>query len=264
MKAIVLAGLLLVAVAGGAWLLVNDLPAPAAPDRPDGQVPPFVAADSSRNGNDGIIEGDAVMGLPGRHGTSYTFVNHGSWIQVPSVPEIDPGIRDFLVSVWVQFDEFPDPGQTYDVVRKGLAYTAPGEFKLEVLSGSRVRCTADDASGTVVLTSIAGIPDDGAWHRVGCARTGSFWSVLIDHTIRTRSVALGTVSNTVPLAIGSKYGLEDRPPARVDDVKLFIGQPSADSLATEPDVPAAIRALEHESPAGWWRLDEAAPSATGH
>lgn len=263
MKALFVAGLLSVVVPGGAWLLMNELPAPDDPDRPDDQIPPFIAADSSGNGNDGIIEGDAVMGLPGRFGTSYTFVNDGSWIQVPSVPEIDPGIRDFLVSVWVQFDEFPDPGETYDVVRKGVAYTAPGEFKLEVLPGGRVRCTATGSSGTAALTSIPAIPDDEDWHQIGCARTGAFWSVLIDDTSQTRSVTLGAVSNTVPLAIGSKYGLEDRPPCRVDEVKLFIDQPSDDPLPTEPDVPAAILALEQEDPAGWWSLDESAPSATG-
>ena len=259
MKAI-LAGVLPVLVAGGAWLLVNELPAPGAPDRPAGVVPPFVAADSSGNGNDGIIEGAAVTGLPGRYGTSYTFVQRGSWIQVPSVPEINPGNRDFLVSAWVRFDEFPGPGETYDVVRKGIGYTSPGEFKLEVLPGGGVRCTANGTSGAEVpVASVAVIPDD-AWHRIGCARTGASWSVLIDDTLSTRAVALGEVANTVPLAIGSKYGLEDRPPGRVDNVKLVIA-PYDDPTSTETNVPEAIRTLERESPAGWWRLDEAAPSA---
>lgn len=261
MKALVLAGLLPIVVAGGAWLLINELPAPDAPDRPADQVPPFVAVDSSKHGNDGIIQGAPLVGLPGRYGTSYTFLDHGSWIAVPSVPEINPGIRDFLISAWVQFDEFPGPGETYDAVRKGIAYTAPGKFNLEVLPEGRVRCTAEGGGGTIsAVTSVAVIPDDG-WHQIGCARTGPFWSVLIDDSRQTQAAKLGTVYNTVPMAIGSKYGLEDRPLCRIDDVKLFIGPSSVDSISTEPGVPAAISALQEEKPAGWWRLDEAASSA---
>jgi hypothetical protein len=262
-KTAFLAGLLPVLVTGGAWFLVNELPAPGVPPRAAGQVPPFVAADSSRNDNDGIIQGDAVVGLPGRDGKAYSFVQRGSWIQVPSAPELNPGSQDFLVSVWVQFDEFPGPGETYDVVRKGVAYTVPGEFRIEVLPRGRVRCTAEETEKVATVTSIATIADDGSWHHIGCARTGAVWSVLIDDTLRTRVVALGAVANTVPLSIGAKYGLEDRPRSRVDDVKLFIAPPSDPATRTEPEVPAAISALEGESPAGWWRLDEAAPIAAG-
>jgi hypothetical protein len=263
-KAMVLGALLPIVAAGGAWLLVNEAPAPAAPDSPSARVPPFVAVDSSSNGNDGIIQGDALEGLPGKDGTSYSFVQPGSWIQVPSAPEINPGIRDFAVSVWVQLAEFPGPGETYDVVRKGVAYTAPGEFKLEVLSSGRVRCTAKDSAHRVAtVTSFAPIPEDGAWHRIGCARTGDAWSVVIDDAIRSQVVDLGAVANTVSLSIGGKYGLEDRIPSRVDDVKLFIGGPSAPTSDAAPPAPEAIRSLERGSPAGWWRLDEAATSAAG-
>ena len=263
MKAIVLACLLPLAVAGGAWLLVDQLPAPGAPDRPAAGVRPFVAVDSSEQGNDGIIQGEPAVGLSGRYGTSYSFLERGSWIEVPSVPELNPGERDFLVSVWVWFDEFPGPGETYDAVRKGIAYTAPGEFNLEVLPEGRVRCTAEGGGGTVsTVTSTAVIPEDG-WHQIGCARTGPFWSVLVDDSLQTRSATFGTISNTVPMSIGSKYGLEDRPLCRVDDVKLFVGPSSDDSISTELDVPVAISALEQGNPAGWWRLDEAASRAAG-
>jgi hypothetical protein len=263
-KTAILVGLLPLLVAGGAWALVNGLPAPGDPDRAAGRVPPFVAVDSSGNGNDGIIQGDTVVGLPGRYGTSYTFVRRGSWVQVPSAPDINPGTRDFLVTVWVEFDEFPGPGETYDLVRKGVSYTTPGEFKLEVLPGGLVRCTAKDESKKVVTaTSIAAIPDDETWHQIGCARTGEVWSVLVDDALRAHVVDLGAVANTVPLSIGAKYGLEDRPRGRVDDVKLFFGPRSDLTTPTEPDVLSAIDALEQGSPAGWWRLDEAATRAAG-
>ena len=264
MKAMVLACVLPLMVAAGAWVLVDELRESSVPDRPAGRVPPFVAADSSGNGNDGIIQGDTRVGLPGEDGTSYSFVHRGSWVQVASAPEISPGSQDFLVSAWVRFDEYPRLGETFDVVRKGVGVTKPGEFRMEVLPTGRVRCTAKDEDRNVAtVTSIAVVPDDGTWHQIGCARTRGVSSVLVDDTLRTRAAALGPVANTVPLSIGPKYGLEDRPRSRVDDVKLFIGPSSDPTTLTEPDVSVALGALEGERPAGWWRLDEAAPSAAG-
>ena len=150
----------------------------------------------------------------------------GSWIMVPSSPQLNAGTgSNFFVSVWLQVESNPDGDETYDIVRKGIAYTVPGEYKLELLGTGQVRCTAkDDASQ-------AGRGDQqasrsqvmGAGTSIGCARTGA---PLERPGRRARSattdVDLGAVSNSVALSIGSKYGLEDRPLGLVDDVKLLI------------------------------------------
>ena len=54
-----------------------------------------------------------------------------------------------------------------DVIRKGLSYTATGEYKLEIASGARARCEAKDSARKVGVvwgpnTSLA----DGKWHQV--------------------------------------------------------------------------------------------------
>ncbi len=249
----------IVAGAVAVWAALS-WPEPGRVDEARGRVATFVAQDATGNGHDGIIQGPVRMGRAGHEGRAFSFAEHGSWVMVPSSPELNAGTRDFLVSVWVKVRSDLDAGETYDVVRKGIAYTVPGEYKLELLWGGRVRCSAKDArTRLATVTSLEALPEDGGWHRIGCARTGRHWSVLVDETVTSRAVDLGAVTNTVALSIGSKYGLEDRPLGLVDDVELIIagaGDPSIDPVA-------AIRALEEVPPVAWWRLDETATSTAG-
>jgi hypothetical protein len=242
--------------------MVMSRPDPA-PIRPaaDVEVATFVATDATGNGHDGIIQGPVEVGQPGHEGSAYSFAERGSWVMVPSSPELNAGTGNFLVTTWIKVESAPDEGETYDIVRKGIAYTVPGEYKLELLGSGRVRCTAKDSENrlaTVVSQVVLG--GDGTWHRIGCARTGRHWSVLVDETIRSAEVDLGAVSNTVALAIGSKYGLEDRPLGLVDDVRLVIDRSGGETN----DPVAAIHELEERPPIAWWRLDEAAKADASH
>lgn len=245
----------IVAGAVALWVVVarpDPAPVRAATDV---EVATFVAADSSGNGHEGIIQGPVEMGLPGHDGTAFSFAERGSWVMVPSSPELNAGTGNFLITTWIQVDSNPDSGETYDVVRKGIAYTVPGEYRLELLGSGRVRCTAKDSENRfATVVSQQPLEGDATWHRIGCARTGNHWSVLVDETVRTTEVDLGAVSNTVALAIGSKYGLEDRPLGLVDDVQLVIDR----SGGVTDDPVAAIRDLEETPPIAWWRLDESA------
>ena len=224
------------------------------------EVVTFVAADATGNGHAGIIQGPVQMGRPGHDGSAFSFEERGSWIMVPSSPQLNAGTSDFLVSVWVQVESNPDSNETYDIVRKGIAYTVPGEFKLELLGSGQVRCSAKDATSQVArVTSWEPLPPDASWHEIGCARTGRHWSVIVDDAVRSVNVDLGAVSNSVALSIGSKYGLEDRPIGLIDDVKLVIDR----EPTTTDDPVAAIEALEGLPPVAWWRLDEAATTGAG-
>lgn len=250
-----------VVVAGMVWLLLGKSPSPASPGSTSGEVPTLVAADSSGRGHDGIIQGAVEMGLAGYDsGRSYSFGAPDSWVQVQSAPDLNPVAKDFLLTAWVNLTAAPEVGGTWDIVRKGLGYTVTGEYKLEVLAGGLVSCTAKDNNGrlAVAINQQVNVAD-GAWHRIGCARVGGQWSVLVDATVGSVPVTLGSVSNTVALAIGSKYGRE-YPRGRIDDVRLTIRSmkgPVQDDYAT------VVSALEQQPPSGWWRLDEAATSVAG-
>jgi Concanavalin A-like lectin/glucanases superfamily len=183
----------------------------------------LVAHDSSGNHHDGVIQGKPALGLPGHRGTSYSFDLRGSWVEVPSTPALNPEKGDFSLSMWVNFGSAPHGMHTYDIVRKGLSYTRTGEYKLEIIHGGLVRCTTKDVDGDRARISARGHPvTDGQWHRVGCSRAGSRWTVHVDGWSATERDRLGEISNTMPLSIGSKYGLEDMPQGRADEVRLRI------------------------------------------
>ena len=241
------------------WLLLTESTPGATPAR-DRQVPALVAADSSGHARHGILQGDVVMGLPGHDGgRAFSFAGANAWVQVPSEPGLNPRRRDFLVTAWVMLTTEPDPGETYDVVRKGLGFTQPGEFKLEVLNQGWVRCSAKDQSGSLVVVTAQQVNvTDGVWHRIGCARVGEQWGVLVDENVTSLPVKLGMVRNTVALSIGSKYGLEDRPDGRVDDVRI-AAKPFGASVGL--DFATVVQQLEQRPPSGWWRFDEPATRA---
>lgn len=198
------------ATTGGVWHF----------DETSGQV----AADGSADQNNGTLHGGVVVGVPGISGTAYDFSADGSWVEVQSSPSLNPGGADFSFSAWVNLEVAPVKGKTYDIVRKGTVKSAGGEFKLEIIKNGYARCTARDANRNIVrVNSPRSNLANGQWHQVTCVRSGNTWRIVTDGRTRTKTVTLGSVSNAVSLAIGSKYGNEDGTPGRVDEVQLTIG-----------------------------------------
>ncbi len=198
------------ATAGGTWHL----------DESSGS---FVQ-DSSGNGNNGTVRGRVALGLPGRVGGAFSFATPGSWVEVPSSASLNPGTSNFTMSASVYIGVVPGTGETYDIIRKGLAGTRTGEFKLEIVKGGLLRCTAKDSArvrGVITFPKVN--VANGQWHEVGCARTGSMWRVILDGKVRSKTVAFGSIGNSKSLAIGSKYGNDDGTPGLVDEVQLSIG-----------------------------------------
>lgn len=257
MRLLLLAGGLTGVVVVAIWLLVRELWSADPVAQAERRVTTVVARDSSGNGHHAIIQGPVELGRPGHDGSSFSFEKADSWLMVPPSPDLNPEDRDFLVSAWISLRTSPDPGETYDVLRKGISYTVPGEFKLEVLWHHRVRCTAKDDESRVAMVTTGKVDVvDGRWHRVGCARTGRRWSVLVDDTVKGRATDLGAVGNDVPLAIGAKYGSEDRPDGRVDEVRFVLGNPYEGTVAHR----IRLQALEQGTPTALWSLDESSSS----
>ena len=182
-----------------------------------------VAVDASGLGNDGVNHG-ALIGQPGHDGSAYSFVPLGSWVEVRSSDNLNPGTRDFSFSVWLNVSKAPANGQTYDPIRKGLVTTKTGDFKLEMFNGGKLRCIAKDANR--LAASIYGPANnfaDGQWHHVTCARNGSNWSITVDASTRSKVVPFGSIGNNDSLSVGSKYGVEDDVIGRVDEVTFTIG-----------------------------------------
>ncbi len=166
------------------------------------------AFDSSGNGNDGDnrnVDGD---------GSGYVFNGTSSRVVVPNDPSLNSGSGDFSWGVTLSMTEAPSSGETYDVLRKGLAGVKGGDYKLEITSASgrgKARCVFNSvlANGKRANIAVTGATRlaDGRQHTITCAKTSNAITVTVDSAkpnTKTISGGLGTVSNTYDLALGAK------------------------------------------------------------
>ena len=173
------------------------------------EIDSVTAFDSSGNGNDGSnydIVGD---------GSGYTFNGESSRVVVPSSAGLNPGSADFSWGATLSMSSPPQPlGETYDVLRKGLASTKGGNYKIEVknVKGKAVpRCVSKSvrSNGTKVQAFVQGTTNlaDGQQHVVTCAKTSTGITLYVDSlTPRTKVYVdgLGSVSNASDVALGAK------------------------------------------------------------
>lgn len=167
------------------------------------------AFDSSGNGNNGTNH--SIVG----DGSGYTFNGENSRVLVRSSPSLNPGFSNVSWGVTLSMTSPPQPlGETYDVLRKGLASTAGGNYKVEVknVKGKAIaRCVSKSvrSNGTKVTAAIQGTTNlaDGQQHAVSCAKTSTGITLYVDSLApRTKVISggLGSVSNTADLALGAK------------------------------------------------------------
>jgi hypothetical protein len=123
---------------------------------------------------------------------------------------LSPGAADFSYSVQIITDT-PAAKTDYDVMRKGLASTSGGEYKVEVVNAGGVAkalCLVKDSNKHVA--SIRGGPNlnDGKAHTILCTKTATGVTLKIDTIKRTYTKTvtggLGSVANAGSLTIGAK------------------------------------------------------------
>ncbi|MFY9913073.1 MAG: hypothetical protein WAK18_00295 [Nocardioidaceae bacterium] len=169
------------------------------------------AHDATGNGNQGVNHhtvGD---------GSGYGFNGKNARVIVPSSNSLNPGGSDFSFGVTLKMTKPPSKvGETYDVLRKGLASTKGGDYKLEIknVKGKAVaRCVVKSVrdNGRRVNANIQGLRKrdlaDGKAHTLTCTKTASGISLKVDSLklrSKTYAAGLGTVSNNKDLALGAK------------------------------------------------------------
>lgn len=172
------------------------------------EVSGTTATDSSGNGNNGTSY--HTVGT----GSGYSFNGTDARVVVPSSASLNPRFADFSFGVTLIMTTAPARNETYDVLRKGLATTKGGDYKLEIMnSGGKAtaHCVVRSfrSNGTKVLagvttgTSLA----DGQPHTVTCSKSATGISVQVDSlraVTKTYAGGLGSVSNTSKLGLGAK------------------------------------------------------------
>jgi hypothetical protein len=163
---------------------------------------------------------NVALGQPGLSGTSYGFNGVNSVVRVPSAPGLNPGTADFTFGAAVNFTELPPPGN-WDVVRKGVAGSTGGYYKLEVFTGNggaRARCAFRDANGLSTSVVRGTGLNDGQWHQLACAKKADRVTLTVDGSANSTVVSLAGISNSSELTVGAKPSGGDNYSGLIDEV----------------------------------------------
>jgi methionine-rich copper-binding protein CopC len=194
-------------------------------------------SDSSGNGLDGKAS-SGVTTVPGVNGKGYRFSGTGH-VTVANNALLNPGTADFSATVHVKFTAAPSGD--YDLIRKGLSSATGGEWKIEILPGGGLvapaYCLYKDTAGKVGSVRGTSNLNDGAWHTITCAKTASSVKLTVDGATLSKSVTLGSISNSANLVIGQKIGGGDQYAGDMDEVSVDSGT-AAGGDPTPPTVTA--------------------------
>jgi hypothetical protein len=210
---------------------------------------PASLVDSSGNGNNGTPT--AITGVPGATGNGYHFNGSTSVVRVPDAPSLNPGSADFAVSMKVRASTVPSVAVgDYDLIRKGIAGTRGGEFKMEIIANpartqGRAFCLFQGLVGTTrVTTSVKGTTNvtNGVWHSFSCVKTASTLQIVVDGVATTTTTAaVGSISNTERLTLGAKDLGGDEFLGDMDEVTITSGTAGTPD-SVPPSVPTGLTA----------------------
>jgi laminin G domain protein len=178
----------------------------------------FVMADSSGQGNDGIIAADHVrdgltlgVSLIGG-GTGYNWgdvkpnvdIKPDRVVKAPQAA-LNPGSRDWEISF-----RYRTTRPFGNIMQKGQSQAKGGQIKFQLPAG-QISCMFKGGTGVRRSIKTVNRYDDGAWHVVVCDRLASGVTLNVydgsgSTLLETRHIngSSGSISNTVPFTIGGK------------------------------------------------------------
>jgi hypothetical protein len=169
--------------------------------------------DSAVNGSaadNGTIT-NVQRGVLGSPGLAYRFKGSSSesYVTVPHSADLTPGSADFSFSAKVRFTVNPSATVVdYDLLRKGLSTTPGGDYKMEILGSGKAFCQWKGSAGNTSIRNNVAL-NDGRWHTVTCIKTTSQVKIRVDGTLKTKAFAVGSITNTAALFIGSKPNADE-------------------------------------------------------
>ena len=182
--------------------------------------------DSSGHGNNGTTKN--ITSVSGTSGKGYHFNGSSSIVTVASSSSLNPGSSNIRFTVHVKFGRVPSQSVgDYDLIRKGLSSTSGGDYKMEIFPNSnrsqaQALCYFRGSSGSGTLQKGPTLAD-GKWHTISCYKTASAMQLTVDGTTYTKSVTIGSITNSAPLTLGAKSTGGDWYWGDMDEVSVQIG-----------------------------------------
>jgi hypothetical protein len=168
--------------------------------------------------NDGSLH-SVRLGQPGYWHHAYGFTG-SSWASVPSDRDLNPGGRNITITLRLRTTEAP-PDPDWDLIRKGEYTTSGGEYKMEFQPTGQASCGFKGSSRYGELVAGPAL-DNGKWHTVQCVKTSSTIKLVVDGKTYSKTVTIGSISNSSSVVIGSRPGAEFFR-GTLDEAKIAVG-----------------------------------------
>ena len=173
----------------------------------------------AKGGHVGTLH-NVLLGQPGLAGTAFGFPG-SSFVDIPAAPDLKPGTAPVTVTISLNTTRVPLKPD-WDLVRKGVAGTPGGWFKVEYQPSAQAPCAVKGSLGTVELTAGPKL-NDGQWHTVRCIKTASAVRLVVDGSPFVRNVTIGAITNTAKVFIGSHGGTSEFFRGSLDEASIAIG-----------------------------------------
>jgi hypothetical protein len=189
-------------------------------------------------GHDGTEVGGATVEDPAKVAAGRAFDGLSGLVDVPSHPDLDPGVADFSIDAWIR--------PTGDGVRPILAKQySPADAPLGyvlLLAEGHLQLAIDNESGHIAATAPVALPPDGQWHFVAAvvergSPTGGRLYVdgTLVHTFDTTPLQ-SALSTDATLFLGHQAAIGRGQAARffrggIDEVELLHRALAADEVS---------------------------------
>jgi hypothetical protein len=141
----------------------------------------------------------------GFSGLAYGFTG-SSQVLVPSANDLNAGAAKLTVTIHMKATTVPATPD-WDLIRKGVFTSAGGEFKVEYQPSGQATCGFNSSTNYAELTAGPAL-NNGQWHTVQCVKTSTNIQLVVDGQTFTQAASLGTIGNTVQVAVGAHPGSE--------------------------------------------------------
>jgi hypothetical protein len=164
------------------------------------------------------------LGSAGFAGTAYNFAGKPSYVSVSNAADLNPGTGAFTISLHLKFAKVPSSTVgDFDLIRKGLASTSGGSWKIEILRSGKALCNYRSPSNQGEISAGPNLADN-KWHTISCARTATQVILTVDGTPYVLAKAVKGISNTSGVLVGAKNTTgEDQTTAILDEVTITAG-----------------------------------------
>jgi Concanavalin A-like lectin/glucanases superfamily len=152
-------------------------------------------------------------------------------VVVPDSDSLDPLEKDITLRASLRVSGTTLNDDSYDIVRKGLARTPGGDYKMEISNASsdhtrgKLHCYFKGTGGTVHVKAPINLLD-GNWHNLVCAKTDTSVVASVDGQSYAQPGSAGSISNSTNLMVGAKTAnpFDDVFEGRIAFARISIAQ----------------------------------------